>query len=335
MSSFAADPRCIALLAALAVAGCSAAIADPTPAEPRYSLTATARLDAASEARFLAAERDAVIARVLVNQGDTVAAGDPLVELACADVRARAAAAIARAGEAAADARLVDAGPRKEIIAAAAARVDETQSQLQDAADTLARAELLKTNGFVSARRLKQLANERDSRAATLVKASAELAALANGARPDERAAATAIASASDADARASRAEVAKCVLHAPISGTVLRVLKHAGEFSGASAGAPVLVLADLSNMIAKAEITDRDAWAVKQGMAADVWVDGSAQRWHGRVVALSGQMGRKTARSLDPSDRFDRDTREAWIAFEGRPPPAVVGLRVYVGLRG
>jgi hypothetical protein len=87
--------------------------------------------------------------------------------------------------------------------------------------------------------------------------------------------------------------------------------------------------------MIAKAEITDRDAWSVRQGMAADIWVDGSAQRWRGRVVALSGQMGRKTARSLDPSDRFDRDTREAWIAFDGPPPPAVVGLRVYVGLRG
>ena len=73
---------------------------------------------------------------------------------------------------------------------------------------------------------------------------------------------------------------------------------------------------------------------AVRQGMAADIWVDGSAQRWRGHVIALSGQMGRKTARSLDPSDRFDRDTREAWIAFDGAAPPPVVGLRVYVGLR-
>lgn len=335
MSSFAAEQRFMALLAIIALPGCSAAVADQTPAEPRYKLTATARLDAASEARFLAAERDAVIMRVLVSQGDKVAAGQPLMELACADVRARAAAAIARAREAAADARLVAAGPRKEIIAAAAARVDESRSQLHDAADLLARAELLKTSGFVSARRLNQLANDRDSQAAALAKASAELAALANGARPDERVAAAAVAVATDADARAIDAETEQCILRAPIDGTVLRILKHAGEFSGASMGMPVMVVADIENMIAKAEITDRDAWSVRQGMGADIWVDGSAQRWRGRVVALSGQMGRKTARSLDPSDRFDRDTREAWIAFDGEPPPAVVGLRVYVGLRG
>jgi multidrug resistance efflux pump len=335
MSSFAADPRCITLLSALALPGCSAAVADPTPAEPRYELTATARLDAASEARFLAAERDAVIVRVLVGQGDKVVAGQPLLELACADVRARAAAAAARAGEAAADARLVAAGPRKEIIAAAAARVDESRSKLHDAADLLARAELLKTNGFVSTRRLNQLTNDRDSQAAALAKASAELAALANGARPDERVAAAEVAVATDADARAIGAETEKCILRAPIDGTVLRVLKHAGEFSGASMGTPVMVVANLEHMIAKAEVTDRDAWSVRQGMAADIWVDGSAQRWRGHVVTLSGQMGRKTARSLDPSDRFDRDTREAWIAFDGEPPPAVVGLRVYVGLRG
>ena len=276
-----------------------------------------------------------MIVRVLVGQGDKVAAGQPLMELACADVRARAAAAVARAGEAAADARLVDAGPRHEMIAAASARVDESRTRLRDAADLLARAELLKTSGFVSARRLNQLVNDRDSQAAAVVKAAAELAALANGARPDERLAAAQGAVATDADARAMRAEAGKCVLRAPIDGTVLRVLKHAGEFSGASIGTPLVVVADLDTMIAKAEVTDRDAWAVREGMAADIWVDGSTERWHGRVVALSGQMGRKTARSLDPSDRFDRDTREAWIAFDGQPPPAVVGLRVYVGLRG
>jgi multidrug resistance efflux pump len=335
MSSFAAKPCLVALFAFVALPGCSAAVADQTPAESLYKLTATARLDAASEARFLAAERDAVIVRVLVGQGEKVAAGQPLMELACADVRARAAAATARAGEAAADARLVAAGPRKEIIAAAEARVDESISELHDAADLLARAELLKASGFVSARRLNQLANERDRLAAAHMKASAELAALANGARPDERVAAAEVAAATDADARAIGAEMEKCVLRAPIDGTVLRVLKHAGEFSGASMGTPVMVVADIENMIAKAEITDRDAWSVRQGMGADIWVDGSAQRWRGRVVALSGQMGRKTARSLDPSDRFDRDTREAWIAFDGEPPPAVVGLRVYVGLRG
>ena len=334
MSSFAVDPCQLALAALLLLPGCAAAVADPTPAAPRYSVTATARLDAASEARFLAAERDAIIARVHVAQGDKVVAGQPLLDLACADVQARADAALARAGEAAAAARLVDAGPRAEIIAAAGANVDAARSRLHDAADLLARAERLQATGFVSARRVNQLTDERDSQAAALAKASAERAALVNGARSDERMVAGQLAMATNADARGFGAEAAKCVLRAPIAGTVLRILKQAGEFSGATSGTPVMVVADLTDIIARAEIADRDAWSVRPGMAADVWVDGSARRWHGRVVTLSGQMGRKTARSLDPSDRFDRDTREAWIAFEGASPPAVVGLRVYVGVR-
>ncbi len=48
--------------------------------------------------------------------------------------------------------------------------------------------------------------------------------------------------------------------------------------------------------------------------------------------VELANVMGRRTARSLDPTDRFDRDTREALIGFEQGSPPPLVGLRVMAG---
>ena len=58
-----------------------------------------------------------------------------------------------------------------------------------------------------------------------------------------------------------------------------------------------------------------------------------AATRWRGRVTSLSSVMGRRSARSLDPTDRFDRDTRDAVISFDGPAPPALVGLRVMVGI--
>ncbi|HPU15055.1 MAG TPA: biotin/lipoyl-binding protein, partial [Polymorphobacter sp.] len=87
------------------LAGCSP---DPAAANapPRYAATATGRLDARVEARFLAAERDGRIAALLVRPGAKVAAGDALLQIACADLAAQQSAASARADAAAAQARL-------------------------------------------------------------------------------------------------------------------------------------------------------------------------------------------------------------------------------------
>jgi hypothetical protein len=46
--------------------------------------------------------------------------------------------------------------------------------------------------------------------------------------------------------------------------------------------------------------------------------------------------MGRRSARSLDPTDRFDRDVREVFVDFDAGQSnlPTLVGLRVMVGVR-
>ena len=111
-------------------------------------------------------------------------------------------------------------------------------------------------------------------------------------------------------------------------------LLRREGEFSGATAGTPLIVVGDVSRLMARAEINERDAALVRPGQAAEIWVEGQPKRWAGRVTHLASVMGRRSARSLDPTDRFDRDVREAFVAFDGAAPPALVGLRVTVGLK-
>jgi hypothetical protein len=85
--------------------------------------------------------------------------------------------------------------------------------------------------------------------------------------------------------------------------------------------------------MIARMEVDERDSESVKVGTKVKVWMDAGSEEFDGHVTEISSQMGRKTARSLDPSDRFDRDVLEAIVAFDKSAPSHIVGLRVYIGV--
>ena len=190
----------------------------------------------------------------------------------------------------------------------------------------------MQASGYVSVRRLTQLRANLAEATAKAGAADAEYAALKAGSRVDERAAARARAEAATASANALDATFKKCTLRSPIDGSVLKVLRREGEFSGASTGTPLVVVGDLSTMIVRTELIDRDAARVAVGQKAEVWLDGDPKRWHGHVIEAASLMGRRTSRSLDPTDRFDRDVREVLVAFDGPAPPALVGLRVNVG---
>ena len=142
---------------------------------------------------------------------------------------------------------------------------------------------------------------------------------------------AAAAAAAANADMAAAR--LAKCTLRSPVVGQVLKVLRRVGEASGSSAGTVLVVVGDMLALIVRAEVADRDSAGVRLGAPAEVWFDGAAHRWPGRVIEASALMGRKTARSLDPSDRFDRDVREVLVALERVPPGMGVGQRATVGM--
>lgn len=336
MSSSGPERLSLGLICALPVllAGCASA-SDGSTAPAPLRVTAPGRIDAASEARFLVAERDGVIAAVHVRAGQPVTRGTPLLSLACAAEQAQAAAARAQARAAAADQSLVEQGPRAEERAAAAARLAQAEALARDAAAALTRAEPLAPRGFVAAGRLDTLRAAVAERTAAVTAAQAQYQALVNGARADERAAATARADEAAARATAAAAEADRCTLRAPIAGTIARVMRRAGEFSGASAGTPLIVMADLSRLMVRAEIADRDAPRVHIGDRAMITIDGVKGRWPARVTELAAQMGRRSARSLDPTDRFDRDVREALLTFDGPAAPAVIGLRVNVAFAG
>ena len=318
----------------LLLAGCSAASATQEAPPPTYSAIASGRIDSVQEARHLVAERDGIISSILVHEGEVVVAGQPLVRIACQDAIHAAVAADAMLESATADVRLIEAGPRKEAIAEAAAHTLEAAIRARDARDALARAKALKTDGFVSARKLAELEADAAAKAAAETAATANYHSLQSGARPDERRIAAALQKQRTAAAAQAKSEVAKCELRSPTAATVLRLYRREGEFSGAGRGEPLVVVGALDRIMVRAEFVERDAFRVRIGAPVDVWVDGDPQRWRGRIAVAGDLMGRRTARSTDPAERFDSDVLEAKVVFDHAAPPALIGLRVNVGLK-
>lgn len=336
------DRRLFVLPAVLMLlSGCDAASADaqqdPMPIKaqrPAYLATSVGRVDSATEARQLVAAADGVIRHIHVARGARVRAGDVLLSVDCTPRDAAASAQVAQADRLQAVAETVLAGPRAEQIEAARQAVAAAEAGYADAADRLAQARSLATRGFVSRRELTARENALRTSEAGARAEQSRLELLEAGARPSERREATAAARAAHNEARSASALADQCALRSPIAGQVLQILRREGEFSGASQGAPLIVVGDLSRLIVRAEISERDAAVVRTGQAVDIWIEGSAGRWRGRIASLAQVMGRRSARSLDPTDRFDRDVREAFVEIEGRLPPALVGLRVMVGIK-
>jgi HlyD family secretion protein len=126
-----------ALLAAVSLAGCSTPVLEDgagsadAPAEETGPITATGFIEA--EEVNVVAETGGRVEQVLVDEGDTVTAGQLVVALDDTLLQADRLQAVAAVAVAEANLLQVQEGPRQEEIAAAQAAVDEAQAALQGA----------------------------------------------------------------------------------------------------------------------------------------------------------------------------------------------------------
>ena len=322
------------LFTLLALTSCGVAQSGAPKPDTRYIATAVGRIDSQGESRQLVAAADGVIDNLFVERGQSVAAGEKLLAIDCGPRLAEINARAALGQKASAAATTIRSGPRSQELSAADAEIDAAESALREQQQRLSMAEALVADGFISKRDLAARTNGRDSARAQLDALHQRRSLLAEGARGSEIAEANAAAFAAVASTQVASALAAQCTLKSPISGQVLQILRREGEFSGASQGTALIIVGDMSRLIVRAELSERDAANVRIGQHAVVWVDGKPEKWQGRVTQMASVMGRRSARSLDPTDRFDRDVREVFITFDGAPPPGLVGLRVTVGFK-
>lgn len=226
------------------------------------------------------------ISRVLVDEGDSVSAGDTLVVLAQGEVTAGVRAQEAEAGRAADLARDQELGPRVEERRAAKADLDTAEAALRLAEIELARIQALYQKQLIPKADLDRTQTQRDQAAARQDAAAQRYRMLENGYRKQIVDAARKGAEVARAGLQSARSKARELVLTAPISGVVLVKSAEEGEVLGPAI--PILTLGDPTKLWMRVYIAAPLLVRVHLGDRVLVSVQGNRREYVGRVVEIA-----------------------------------------------
>lgn len=293
-------------------------------------VAAAGRVEPVSEERAVGVEVVGRVRRVLVDEGDVVAAGDLLAELDNDDHRARQASAEARLAVAEAEySRLVNGARDEERREADAQRRQAEVAWTQAATEHERRARLY-AQGAIALEEAERA--DRDARLARarLDEAIERAQFVGADARQDDRARARAAIALARASVDEARALVAKTQIRSPEAGVVVRRHRLAGELVSPETG-PLFVVADTSRLRVRAEVDETDIARLLVGQLVSVRADAYGERrFEGRVSRIGQSLGRKTLRADRPTERVDTAVLETLVDLApGTSLP--LGLRVDV----
>lgn len=303
-----------------------------TSRAPR-SLVVPGVVEPASDPVSLSFEQSGRVVELLVDEGDSVLAGQLVARLDDRIARARVRQAEAHVASARARRDLSLRGARAEEIRAAEADARAMSAQARERARHASRAELLLDAGAGTSADRDGAVDAADAASAGAAAADARVALLRRGTRRETRREAQAALDAALAVLEEARVSLAQTELRAPRSGVVLRRFVEPGEHVVVVPPTVVITMADLSTLRVRAEVDEADVARVFVGQRAYATADAfGARRFPGRIVRLTAELGRKVIRADEPRARADTKVLEVLVALEGAVPMPL-GLRTDVHL--
>lgn len=280
----------------------------------------------------VATRESGTLVRVLVAEGDTVKAGQPLFEFDAEAERAALVTAEAEVLAAREEVTRAKSGAKREDLEAMVADTSAAEARMRLSETRLKRTEDLWRAEAVAGEEVDQLRTQleidRESKRALESRLKSARGGKPQDVSVQERRLEVAIARRSEAQARLERRTV-----RAPIAGTLLQLRFREGDFYSAEQGALAL-LADTTRLLARIDVDERDVALVAVGAPASVVIPSEPTRTRtGTVLRVGQRMGRKNVRTDDPVERIDTKILEVEIELvetDGLRP----GLRVtgYVG---
>lgn len=219
---------------------------------------------------------------VRVREGDVVAAGDVLVELASPELTAKLDQATAAREAAVAMQEKAESGARDEEIRMARFEWARANSAAELAETTFRRFETLYKAGLIAAQKRDEVATNAVAAGDEARAARAQFDMLTNGTRPEDRAAAAALVDEADGRVAEASAYRAETLLTAPIAGELSSVLIDVGEL--APVGFPIVTLVDLSDVWVVLNVREDHLANFKM----DAAVVGSVPALNDRLINLS-----------------------------------------------
>ncbi|MBY5920203.1 HlyD family secretion protein [Ferrimonas balearica] len=234
----------------------------------------------------LTATVNEVVVALPVAQGDTVQAGDVLVQLDDRQQRSMVARAEAEVLRAEANLEKLRNGAREEEVAAAQARVAGARATLVDAQQTYRRNRDLVAARMISQAELDRALANRDAADANLRSAQEQLRELTNGTREEDLRMAAAELAANQASLESERKRLDDLTVTATRDGVLDSLPWNLGE--RVTVGSPVAVLLAGAAPYARIYVPEPYRVRITSGIELAVHVDGLSEPIKGRVRWIS-----------------------------------------------
>lgn len=269
----------------------------------------------ASDRIELSAQVSESVEAILVEEGQSVAAGTELLRQASG--RAQAVLAEAQAGLAQARARLDELvrGPRSEQITAARANLEGATTDLEFREAEYARAREVHAKGLASPEFLDRATANLEAAKANLDLRQAQLAELLTGTTVEELAQAESAVKQAAARRDAAQVELDRHTIVASADGVVDSRLVELGETP--SPGQPLIIMLGGEQVYARVFVPEILRVQVSSGTPALVYVDGMQDALDGRVRWVSAESAFTPYYALTERDR-GRLSYMAKIDIEG-----------------
>lgn len=226
------------------------------------------------------------IAELLVDEGQTVAAGRVLARLDTRPLRDRLAQADARIAAASAVVARDVRGNRPQEIRQARAALSDAEAQLLEARRVHDRRRALLGRGFISRADYQASQSAVTAAAARVEAARAAFSLAREGPRAEDRAVSRAEQAATVAERQAIRTDLDDTVMRAPAPGQVLARVREAGAI--VEPGQVVLTMALTQPVRVRAYVAETQLGRVRPGMRVTVHADGTDRTWPATVGFIS-----------------------------------------------
>ncbi len=223
------------------------------------------------------------IARLHVEEGQSVRAGQPIAELDDSDYRTGLKAAEAQAATARATAEKAQAGARKQEVAQAKAAYEQADDEYRRMKQLFERGSLA-PNDFHKIELKWRAAKEQYDLAA-------------EGARTEDKKAAEAQLQQAMAGVEVNRKHVDDTRLLAPMAGVVGKKLAESGEVVGS--GTPVVALMDLNSVRVRVGVPESEISKIRIGQTAKVVIPSMGGKEFSGKVELVGHAAEPSSRSF------------------------------------
>ncbi|HLX17847.1 MAG TPA: HlyD family efflux transporter periplasmic adaptor subunit [Bradyrhizobium sp.] len=294
-----------------------------------HMVAAPGLVEPIGEEREIGSQVIGIIREMRIDENDRVVAGQIIAVVDNNEQLAKLASARAELAQRKAELERVINGARPEERLEARAAVTETEANLDLARREYDRKVPLVRSGASTQAALDQATSTLNATEAHRVVMSERLAVMEAGSRIEDIQAARALVGLADANVALADALLDKTFIRSPVTGSVLRRYRAAGEAVGNMPPTPVAVVGDLSRLRVRAEVDETDVGRVTAGQRVEVTADAYPdQKYGGTVFRVSSRLGGKAVQTGRPADKVDAKVLQVLIDLDiGTVLP--IGLRV------